>query len=172
MKHYGHSVSQSVLSEKYSQLYYLQPEVSPSSLLVAFLTWPSCPNSYLPVYLPQLATHSFPLFIFVALQSGQPGLYTETAVHKNLLFISIYRPSHSIFALDQVVQQRDIRRGSYTINALCVIGLRPTNRSFADKNVRGSEHQNVGDIKIYLDLIKITFEIKISKKVINNSDCN
>ena len=107
----GQSVSQSVLSEKYSQLEHLQPEVSPSSLLVAFLTWPSCPNSYLPVYLPQLATHSFPLFIFVALQSGQPGLYTETAVHKNLLFISIYRPSHSIFALDQVVQQRVKRKG-------------------------------------------------------------
>ena len=101
VKHYGHSVSQSVLSKKYSQLEHLQPEVSPSSLLVAFLTWPSCPNSYLPVYLPQLATHSFPLFIFVALQSGQPGLYTETAVHRNLHLISTDRPSHSIYALDQ-----------------------------------------------------------------------
>ena len=105
----GQSVSQSVLSEKYSQLYYLQPEVSPSSLLVAFLTWPSCPNSYLPVYLPQLATHSFPLFIFVALQSGQPGLYTETAVHRNLHLISTDRPSHSIYALDQHALLRKCR---------------------------------------------------------------
>ena len=37
---------------------------------------------------------------------------------------------------------------------------------------RQKEYQNVGVIKIYIDLIKITFEIKISKKVINNSDWN